>query len=207
MLRVSPPGNRKTSHEIARLPFSECLPRVRPSGSHARSHSVFAVLTRWLSPLAALYRGSRAAHWERQHSGILHPVPGSKVHAGTAQASLPLGTQRAGRGTSGRGKPGLNPDGQVLRTGRGTKPSGQSGLANKDPSKLKPHEVEGACQTVSVIGTGHVPPTTYCYMVFNTLNRLADSRYDVHPRPTGKETRSAERAHVCSEQLSGSGPR
>lgn len=43
------------------------------------------------------------------------------------------------------------------RTGRGTKPSGQCGLANEDPSKLESHEVEGASQTAAIIGqtTGH----------------------------------------------------
>lgn len=126
----------------------------------ARSQSVLAVPTRRLSPLAALYRGSWATHWEKRHSGILHPVPGSKVHAGTTQPSTPA--------PSGKGKAGLNPDSQVPRTGRGTKASGQGSLANKDPSKLRPHKVESASQTASVIGTDHVPPATHCYTVFNT---------------------------------------
>lgn len=56
---------------------------------------------------------------------------------------------------SQREKPGLDLEGEVPRTGRGTQLSGQEGSANKGPSKLRgPARVEGGCQTGSVIGTG-----------------------------------------------------
>lgn len=83
--------------------------------------------------------------------------------------TLPASGRGVSHSLSQREKPGLDLEGEVPRTGRGTQPSGQEGSANKGPSKLRgPAGVEGGCQTVSVTGTGaNVDPSLIpCHVLF-----------------------------------------